>query len=70
MLSDSLKQQIKHEAFFREVRNEGIKPVTREGASLTIVNKKVVMFGGFSQEVLSDTFLIDPTKLKWVVPEA
>lgn len=55
-----------YEGCWKEVELEGKTPVTREGATLTNVNKKLIMFGGLGQEIYNDTNIIDSTKLKWI----
>jgi len=52
------------------VRDKGeLRPKTREGHSLTLVGKKLILYGGFNNFCLTDIFTFDTTMQRWMKPD-
>lgn len=56
------------EIFWEKKHSLGNAPSTRKGATLTLVNRKLYLFGGECRTLLNDMRVLSPDTLKWEAP--
>lgn len=67
-LSNRLKLSRPVEIFWEKKHSLGNAPSTRKGATMTLVNRKLYLFGGECRTLLNDIRVLSPETLKWEAP--
>ena len=55
--------------FCSKILGDGHRPETREGGTLTAINRKLYLFGGRCRKLFNDVKVLDPTVLRWEEPK-
>ena len=53
------------EVFWEKKRGLGFVPSAREGATMTLINRKVYLFGGECRTLFNDLMVLNPDTWKW-----
>ena len=56
------------EVFWEKKHGTGFIPSAREGATLTLINHKLYLFGGESRTLFNDVMILSPEQWRWEAP--